>query len=640
MRGILSHRVARQVRRTSARSASLRVSTLVLALSFTLLALAASSLYAVTEEEMYALWGEAAAQFEVEHDPLPAESEECRWVERVGDRIVQSWPDRRWVSHSFVVVSDPDPGAWSFPISPVHHRVYVTTGLLDFIGERGSDHRDDQLAGVIGHEIAHLMRDHHLLRHRRADMLGLEAPEDLADWPAHVLGKWQKEDEFEADRYGAFYALQAGYRFEGILRFLGQYMRRYGDDRMLDSVGQAGGRAHPSLMARVAELQNERQKIEQAIDLFQYGLHFHRVGAWEAARACFAQVRNTFWLSPSVVHNLACAELKQYETSFPEGPPLEQSISTSYATELGVKGLETGSQRALLAEARADFLKACDLDREGGFAAPRIGLACVYLYEGDDAKARASLQELQTGLDQPEYLNLLGVLAERAGEPSIARRYYSKALGLGPEGDVAEAAVAFDSGWHAYAPALHNLAQLLESGGQKGGAARLYGLYLSLEGTRSSSGKAAQTGLLRCGGDLSEIDERDVVESYRGIDLQSSGTDVAEAALGDPESRQVLVASGAKVIVYEYPSTGVTLLLAPGAAGLPVVTAVALRDPNRERVARVRIGDSAADVVRRLGRPRAVVSSAAGEHWDYASHGLSLDIANGEVQGCLIGGRR
>jgi len=599
---------------------------------------------AVDQDEMYELWAEAGKQFDAERVFIPADAEDSRWVSRVGDRIVASWPDRRWVTHTFVVIDEATPKAWSFPVSPVHHRVYVTTGLLEFIRERVSTCADDALAGVLGHEMAHLMRDHHLLRHRQAELLGLEVPKELAQWPARVVGAWQKEDEFEADRYGAFYALHAGYRFDGITLFLARYMGRYGDDGLLDAVGDSLGRVHPSLSERIEALDKERGRIEEAERVFQIGVGMLRAGAWETAAGCFAEVRKTFAMSPSVVHNLAYAELKEYEASVSPGPPVEECVSTSYVSELRPKGPGAAAEQVVLAEAKVDFLKACDLDHAGSFAAARLGLACAYLYEGDDARAEGCLQEMTVGLDDPAYLNLAGVLAERRGDLAGAQRSYLKALGLPATGDPLGSIEVVEHSPRPYLPALYNLARVLEKQGNQPLAARLYRLYLRVEGNRSGYGIRARNGLLRCGGELTEVESPEVIDSYRGIDIRSSGELVVRAALGEPEGQLRLDAGRGSLVIYDYGSQGIEVVAASPDktdTGQTVVQYIVLSGANEDRVAGVRVGDSYDTVRDQLGSPREVVGGpGAKAWWDYAQSGVAFSVADGKVEQCRISGRR
>ncbi len=599
---------------------------------------------AVGQDEMYELWAEADKRFEAGRSFVPAEAEQSRWVRRVGDQIVASWPDRRWVTHTFLVIDEEAPGAWSFPVSPVHHRVYLTTGLLASIRGWMGVYSDDALAGVLGHEMAHLMRDHHLLRHRQAELMGLEVPKELAEWPARVLGKWQKEDEFEADRYGAFYALHAGYRFDGITLFLAQYMRSHGDDRLLDAIGDSSGRIHPSLSERVAELEREKERIERAEQLFEVGVSLLRAGAWQAAASCFAEARKIFPVSPTVVHNLAYAELKLYEASVSGGPPVAQCVSTSYVAELRPKGAQGTAEQVLLAESKAGFLRACDLDRAASFAAARLGLACAYVYEGDDAKAEACLQEMTVGLGEAEYLNLAGALAERRGDLPGAKRSYLKALGLPAGWDPVEGVGTVERSPRPYLPALYNLARLLEKEGNLPPAARLYALYLRFEGNRSCYGIQAQDGLLRCGGELTQVEFAEVIDSYRGINLRSSGEIVVKAALGEPDKQVRVDAGRGALMIYDYRSQGIRVVTGTrddAEADQAVVQYVLLYGPNEDRIAGARVGDQVGTLQDRLGPPRQVAGGPGGRAWwDYAQHGVAFRVADGKVEQCLIGGRR
>lgn len=624
-------------------SQALRLLTAVVLISAVLLA-SGGSAAAISQDKLYEAWAEAGRRFGARSVLLSSDTEESRWVGRVGDRIAASWPDRRWVTHTFLVIAEAEPKAWSFPVSPVLHRVYVTTGLLQFLKERMGARADDALAGVLGHEMAHLMRDHHLLRHRQAATLESEAPQELEALSARVLGRWQKEDESEADRYGAFYALHAGYRFEGITLFLAQYMRRYGDEVLLDNVGDSSGRVHPSLSDRIAELERERGRIEAAERLFGTGVRLLRAGAWQAAADCFADTRKAFPVSSTVAHDLAYAELKQYEASASTGAPLEQRVSTSYFSELRPKGAPVASAQLLLTEAKADFLRASDLDRSGVFAAPRLGLACAYLYEGEDAKAQACLQEMTVGLDAPEYHNLVGVVAERAGDVAAAQRSYLKALGGSASGDVSPAAVLVGSSPSPHLPALYNLARLLEQKGNTREAGKLYDLYLTFEGDLGAYGTRARDGLLRCGGGLAEVAPREVVDSYRGINLRSSGTLVVKAAVGEPEGYSRLEVGRGALMTYNYGSQGIQVTTATpdkADAAHAVVQYILLHAPNRDPIAGVRVGDSGKTLQNQLGRPREVTSERdGGAWWDYAQNGVAFRVVDDRIEQCLIGGRR
>jgi hypothetical protein len=116
---------------------------------------------------------------------------------------------------------------------------------------------------------------------------------------------------------------------------------------------------------------------------------------------------------------------------------------------------------------------------------------------------------------------------------------------------------------------------------------------------------------------------------------------VVKAALGEPESQRRFPVGRGAITVCEYPAQGVTVVLAPGLSEEPVVTLVALSEPNRDLVAGVRLGDSAETLTTRLGSPRSIVENAGSTSWwDYGRYGLALQVEGGKVTRCLIGRRR
>jgi predicted Zn-dependent protease len=71
------------------------------------------------------------------------------WVKAIGKRLAAQSP-RQDVSYRFAVVDMPEPNAFALPGGPV----YVSRGLLSFVNS------EDELAGVIAHEIGHVAARH------------------------------------------------------------------------------------------------------------------------------------------------------------------------------------------------------------------------------------------------------------------------------------------------------------------------------------------------------------------------------------------------------------------------------------------------------------------------------------------------
>lgn len=140
------------------------------------------------------------------------------YLSEVGARLVATVNDPRW-KFTFHIVDQPEPNAFAIPGGGV----YVSRGLLALL------EREDELAGVLAHEIAHVTQRHSARQQRKGILPG------LLSLPGHVVGGVVSEDlgalinapietaggawmshysrgqESEADRIGIRTAAQAGY---------------------------------------------------------------------------------------------------------------------------------------------------------------------------------------------------------------------------------------------------------------------------------------------------------------------------------------------------------------------------------------------------------------------------------------------
>lgn len=149
--------------------------------------------------------------------PLVGNEGLLRYVNRVG-RWVAMQSERPALEWRFGVLDSPNVNAFATPGG----FVFVTRGLVERL------HNEAELAGVLGHEIAHVVRRHHLNAIRKTSGIGLGA--DLlvkfglsktahADASSKLLSGARevmlrgldKSDEYEADRMGVVLAARAGY---------------------------------------------------------------------------------------------------------------------------------------------------------------------------------------------------------------------------------------------------------------------------------------------------------------------------------------------------------------------------------------------------------------------------------------------
>jgi len=184
--------------------------------------------------------------------PLVKDRELQSYVNDVG-RWVASQSERPDLDWHFGVIETADINAFAMPGG----YVYVTRGLYRLLKNEAD------LAGVLGHEIGHVVRKHHLklLQKSRAVDLGSELfskqvgenelIRNLIGNGAEIVARsLDKQAEFEADRMGVVLATRAGYDPFGlpeVLQDIGHFAKDDGAVALLF-------KTHPLPDARLSQL--------------------------------------------------------------------------------------------------------------------------------------------------------------------------------------------------------------------------------------------------------------------------------------------------------------------------------------------------------------------------------------------------
>ena len=179
-----------------------------------------------------------------------------RYVNRLGRWIsLQSpRPDLPW---SFAVLDDPGYNAFAVPGG----FVFVTKGLIDQLTD------ESELAGILAHEITHVVSKHHLKAMQKTAKAGLltkvvasQLKNDLAGGLSSQLlslGKemyskgLDQEDELEADRNGVALATRAGFEPYGLVAVL-QQLRTATPDNPLFALTFS---THPAPQVRLDQIE-------------------------------------------------------------------------------------------------------------------------------------------------------------------------------------------------------------------------------------------------------------------------------------------------------------------------------------------------------------------------------------------------
>jgi predicted Zn-dependent protease len=217
----------------------------------------------VTEEQEIEM-GEAAAAGLLGAAPLYESDRIQKYVNQVG-RWVASQSERPNLPWRFAVLDSPVPNAFAAPGG----QVFITTGLLFRMRSEA------ELAGALGHEIAHVIMKHHLNAIKKGGWMGAAA--DIGKLALDAKGKgvlanpvakgWIKgqlsgvkelyvkglsrDDELQADRMGMALAARAGYDPYGlpaVLQLLQDLSKDSGASKSLIY------RSHPAPDLRLVEL--------------------------------------------------------------------------------------------------------------------------------------------------------------------------------------------------------------------------------------------------------------------------------------------------------------------------------------------------------------------------------------------------
>lgn len=189
--------------------------------------------------------------------PLVKQDSLQHYVNNVGMWIAQQ-TSRKDLPWAFGVIDSENINAFATPGG----RVLVTRGLFMQL------ENEAELAGVLGHEIAHVVKKHHLnalKKNSRLDLLGdalQHAARDKSDKDQERLDALlnagtqlyarglDRGDEYEADRVGVVYAARAGYDPFALLNILAT----------LDSINPESpklaliNKTHPSFSSRIEQL--------------------------------------------------------------------------------------------------------------------------------------------------------------------------------------------------------------------------------------------------------------------------------------------------------------------------------------------------------------------------------------------------
>lgn len=184
------------------------------------------------------------SQYKVLDDPLLS-----NWIDTAGHTLV-GYSMRQSIPYVFKVLDTDLVNAFAAP----YGHIYVTTGLLEFADS------EDEVLGVIGHEIGHVVHRHSMSSVKRSFLynIGLAllggSSQSMADVAGIGLGllslKYSRNNEYEADDMGRKLSFAAMYDPRGNIDFFDKLMQKH--EKKKPSSIEVMFRTHPATSDRIA----------------------------------------------------------------------------------------------------------------------------------------------------------------------------------------------------------------------------------------------------------------------------------------------------------------------------------------------------------------------------------------------------
>jgi len=378
--------------------------------------------------------GEMARVEFLESHPLSTDGNLAVRVDGIG-RAIAEVSDRPQLLYRFLVVQGTELQAYSFPGG--------TIGLTESLARLFD--QDDELAFVIAHEIAHVALRHHITVVRLRQAADAKVPPQKLMLET-VMGDLGADQEIEADRYGALYALRARFKATAAVDAL--------EKLAADSRSPSSGPRHPDYSRRVSAMENFRRELDLSLEAFDDGTEALRSGDADEAIASLQYFVAEFPRSVSGRVNLGSAYLAKVRNTAGTPQGLAEVLPILPDHGIVVRGYY---DQLDLEQARHQFRQALQVEPDDVTAS--AGLALVEIRFGDLQQARQLMDAaLRHEPNDPDLLLCSGNVHYLVDEYDDATVLYVAALSSRPN----------------WSPAKKNLALTYESLGRADAARSLW----------------------------------------------------------------------------------------------------------------------------------------------------------------------
>lgn len=215
----------------------------------------------ITTEQEIAIGLESTPAMIQQYGGLHPDPEGQKFVKEVGQRVVQNSSAKETpYEYDFHLLNDPDViNAFALPGG----QVFITQALFNKLES------EDQLAGVLGHEVGHVVARHGAERIAQMELTqGLTGAAVVASGDyntaqaaqliANIVNmSYGRDQELEADNLGVRFMTQTGYQPEALLGVM----------KILEEA--SGGQSQPEFLSTHPSPANRMEKIKEAIEQYK-----------------------------------------------------------------------------------------------------------------------------------------------------------------------------------------------------------------------------------------------------------------------------------------------------------------------------------------------------------------------------------
>ena len=215
----------------------------------------------ITAEQEIAIGLESTPAMIQQYGGLHPDPQGQKFVKEVGQKVVQSSSAKETpYEYDFHLLNDPDViNAFALPGG----QVFITAALFNKLES------EDQLAGVLGHEVGHVVARHGAERIAQMELTqGLTGAAVVASGDYNTAQAAQlianlvnmsygRDQELEADNLGVRFMTQTGYQPEALLGVM----------KILEEA--SGGQSQPEFLSTHPSPANRMEKIKEAIEQYK-----------------------------------------------------------------------------------------------------------------------------------------------------------------------------------------------------------------------------------------------------------------------------------------------------------------------------------------------------------------------------------